>query len=533
MFHCFLPERLENLGYGYKSVRLLGKGAAGSVWLAKASDAKECVAVKTCQTLCPFWQTQMCQRECETFCRTSWGAHPNLIRPCEVRLTPNHVQLVLQHCSGGTLEDYCKHHQITEDLACYFFHQLVSVLEHLHTSRIAYRDMKLENVLLSSRPVAGQPPRLVLCDLGTAKYWKKGAQPSRCGTFVGTPGFMSPQVLASMFNTMGPHSHHTTACDDDSSHHSSTSRSSFSYDARKADIWAVGALLHYMLHQQLPYGYDSFAPLLPPAEALMTLYQLEHERTWKDALGPRGLKHISAEAQDLLDQLLHPDEDQRISIKQIKEHPWFNRPLPAAYSRALEQMQLEYQPPDAVAMQLREQCKGLATAAVDKLFKLSRCPAVLERLRQEDRCISIPLQGAADRYALGGVTSRHSFPSVPAGSSSVGLASMQGLRRQLVNVNAQLGAEAEAVGLKLETQVSSSSSILEPSRLSCSSTGGIQQQQLQQGLERLSCPVSISSKPGAAAEAAVEEDSSKAVSLAGKLATDDTCYLVQISSCSA
>lgn len=106
----------------------------------------------------------------------------------QVRLTGRNVQLVLQHCSGGTLEEYCKHHQVTEDLACYFFHQLVSVLEHLHTSRIAYRDMKLDNVLLSSRPAVGQPPRLVLCDLGTAKSWKKGCQPTRCETFVGTPG---------------------------------------------------------------------------------------------------------------------------------------------------------------------------------------------------------------------------------------------------------------------------------------------------------------------------------------------------------
>lgn len=106
----------------------------------------------------------------------------------QVRLTAGSVQLVLQHCSGGTLEEYCKHHQITEDLACYFFHQLISVLEHLHTSRIAYRDMKLENVLLCSRPAVGQPPRLVLCDLGTAKSWQKGSQPARCETFVGTPG---------------------------------------------------------------------------------------------------------------------------------------------------------------------------------------------------------------------------------------------------------------------------------------------------------------------------------------------------------
>lgn len=345
-----------------------------------------------------------------------------------------------------------------------------------------------------------------------------------------TAGFMSPQVLASMLNTIGCLNLHTTPCDDDSSQHSSTSRSSYSYDARKADIWGVGALLHYMLHQQLPYGYDSFAPLLPPAEALMTLYQLEHELTWRDALGTRGLKPISAEAQDLLDRLLHPDEDQRISIKQIKEHPWFNRKLPAAYTKALEQMSSEHQHPDAVAMQLREQCRNLSMAAVDKLFKLSRCPAVLQRLRQEDRCISIPLQGAAGRYASSVITSRNSFPKLSSCSSSVSLASMQGLRRQLERVSSQLDCEAEAIGLQLEHPVSSSSSIK-----GCQQTVPQQQQQCapapqqQQELARSSCPIDIS-RPGAAA---VGEDSSKAGALAGKLASDDSCYLVHVSSSSA
>lgn len=97
MLQCFVPELLEDLGHGYRSVKLLGKGAAGSVWLAKANDAKECVAVKTCQTLCPVWQTQMCHKECDTLCRTSWGSHPNLIRPYEVR---GHVSI---HADQSTL----------------------------------------------------------------------------------------------------------------------------------------------------------------------------------------------------------------------------------------------------------------------------------------------------------------------------------------------------------------------------------------------------------------------------------------------
>lgn len=511
MFRCILPRWKEEIGHGYRTVHLLGKGASGNVWLAKAHDAKDCFAVKTSQTMCPLWQARMNQRECETLCQIGWGTHPNLIKPYEVRLTASNVQLVLQHCSGGTLEDYCRHHQVTEDLACYFLHQLVSALEYLHTSRIAYRDMKLGNVLLSSKPAVGQPPRLVLCDLGTAKSWKRGAA-TRCETFVGTPGFMSPQVLSSMFNSITACSSHATECDVDASQPSSISRSSYTYDACKADIWSVGALLHYMLHKQLPYGYDSFAPLLPPAEALMTLYQLEHERTWKDALGIHGLKHISTEAQDLLDQLLHPDEKERISIKQIKEHPWYNRPLPTAYTKALEQMQAEQQPLDALAKQLGEQCKNLALQAVDKLYQLSRSPAVLRRLQEEDHCITVPLQGSACRYDTSNISPWYSFSSTSPCSRSVTLSSMQGLRRKLLNVNALLTVEAKAAGLQLDgTDISSCSmppvSIKDPQQ------------------RRVSCPV-------VEAETDVKAESN-GVAVIGKVQGDDTCYMVQVTSCSA
>jgi hypothetical protein len=212
---------------------------------------------------------------------------------------------------------------------------------------------------------------------------------------------MAPQVLASMFNGLNtPRGDNSS----DSSQHSRTSQSSSNtYDARKADIWALGALLHYMLHRQLPYGYDSFAPLLPPQEALLTLLQLENQHTWKDAAGAHGLQPISAEAQDLLDQLLRQDEGQRISIKGIKLHPWFNRQLPAQYARALQEMEAEQAAlnaaaactaADAASSSSAQQVRQLAGEAVDRLFELSRCPAALQRLREQQRCLTVPLSSS-------------------------------------------------------------------------------------------------------------------------------------------
>jgi serine/threonine protein kinase len=305
---------------------------------------------------------------------------------------------------------------------------------------------------------------------------------------------MAPQVLASMFNGLNPSRGDNSS---DSSNHSRTSQSSSNtYDARKADIWALGALLHYMLHRQLPYGYDSFAPLLPPQEALLTLLQLENQHTWKDAAGSHGLQPISADAQDLLDQLLHQDEKQRISIRRIKLHPWFNRQLPAQYARALKEMQDEQAVLSAAAAcnagdanSSSAQVRELAGVAVDRLFELSRCTAALQQLRQQQQCLTVPL------------------------SSSGAEAELQ---QQIVQALQRLDDAAEAVDLQWGTtgigsgaELRSRSSIELRSRL-CNATGmaPMQQQSLKQQQRAQQLQPKVSPPP---------------------LSRDDTCFLVEVS----
>jgi hypothetical protein len=223
---------------------------------------------------------------------------------------------------------------------------------------------------------------------------------------------MAPQVLNSMFNAATPphqqqhHHHHNPAAAAAPAAASAAAASAAaaagrgitegstdtcasdpprgaghlarnSYDATKADVWACGAILHYLLLRCLPYGYSEFAHLVSVRESLLTLWQLE-QTSWRSSVASK-LGRLSPEALDLLDQLLQPDEDARITLAAVRQHPWFTRKLPPMYERSLALM--ERQQAALAAQAAAHPHDGAAwCAAVQQVFALAGSPAALQRL---------------------------------------------------------------------------------------------------------------------------------------------------------
>jgi serine/threonine protein kinase len=63
---------------------------------------------------------------------------------------------------GGTLSHYLCRHPVGEDVARYFFKQLLDAIAFCHARKMVYRDIKPANVLVTGT----QPPFLKLCDFG-------------------------------------------------------------------------------------------------------------------------------------------------------------------------------------------------------------------------------------------------------------------------------------------------------------------------------------------------------------------------------
>jgi serine/threonine protein kinase len=56
----------------------------------------------------------------------------------------------LELASGGELFDYISQTgEFSEDVARYFFHQLIEALDYMNEKGISHRDLKPENVLMS------------------------------------------------------------------------------------------------------------------------------------------------------------------------------------------------------------------------------------------------------------------------------------------------------------------------------------------------------------------------------------------------
>jgi 5'-AMP-activated protein kinase catalytic alpha subunit len=81
----------------------------------------------------------------------------------------------------------------------------------------------------------------------------------------------------------------------------------YKYDGMKSDIWSCGVILFVMLAGYLPFDDDYVDYLFRKIE----------KGKFKMP------KHFSPEAKDLISKILRTKPSKRLTIAQIKKHPWF------------------------------------------------------------------------------------------------------------------------------------------------------------------------------------------------------------------
>ena len=87
------------------------------------------------------------------------------------------------------------------------------------------------------------------------------------------------------------------------------------------DLWSMGVLLYVMLSKSMPFRAKEVDQLLK--QVVKGRFSFRPEDRWK---------HISEDAKDLITKLLTKDTKERLTIKQVKSHPW----CADAIARAIE-----------------------------------------------------------------------------------------------------------------------------------------------------------------------------------------------------
>ncbi|KAK1440357.1 hypothetical protein QVD17_06182 [Tagetes erecta] len=262
----------------YELVKDIGSGNFGVARLMRNKVTKELVAMKYIER-----GHKIDENVAREIINHRSLRHPNIIRFREVVLTPTHLAIVMEYAAGGELFDrICNAGRFSEDEARYFFQQLISGVHYCHFMQICHRDLKLENTLLDGSPA----PRLKICDFG---YSKSSLLHSRPKSTVGTPAYIAPEVLSRK-----------------------------EYDGKMADVWSCGVTLYVMLVGAYPFEDQE-----DPKNFRKTI-----QRIMSVQYKIPDYVHISQECRHLLSRIFVPNASRRISLKDIKSHPWFLKNLP-------------------------------------------------------------------------------------------------------------------------------------------------------------------------------------------------------------
>ena len=184
------------LGETHSVVRLLGRGAVGSVYLALDRVLQRYVAVKVLQR--PLAQDPALRERFLREARTNAGlAHPAIVPVFALVALDDLVYFVMQYVPGDSLATVLRAQgRLPAAEACRILAELAGALDYAHRQRVVHRDVKPENILLHRD--TGMP---MLTDFGVARAISLDAmhpdeQQAERELFWGTPHFMSPEQIA-------------------------------------------------------------------------------------------------------------------------------------------------------------------------------------------------------------------------------------------------------------------------------------------------------------------------------------------------
>ncbi|KPA77376.1 putative protein kinase [Leptomonas pyrrhocoris] len=211
----------------YTKVKAIGKGNMGTCTLARNNEDGQCYVIKQVDlTRLSKKDRQQSLNEARVL---SSLRHPNIINYVDSFLArkSDSLCIVMEFAEGGDLCSRLKKNyrvNLPERQVLDWLIQLVLSLQYIHQRKILHRDVKTQNIFLTSDNL------IKLGDFGIARTLANTYDQAQ--TFVGTPYYLSPELILEK-----PYDH-------------------------RSDVWALGVVLYEVMTMNHPFNAKDMKGLL-------------------------------------------------------------------------------------------------------------------------------------------------------------------------------------------------------------------------------------------------------------------------------
>ncbi|HNX14561.1 MAG TPA: Stk1 family PASTA domain-containing Ser/Thr kinase [Oscillospiraceae bacterium] len=249
-FERYLGKKLDGR---YELREIIGIGGMAVVYSAFDLEQNRKVAVKLLKE--EYLANDEFRRRFKTESKAiSVLSHPNIVKVYDVCLGDRLQYIVMELVDGITLKEFIELQKILSwKDSILFVSQILSALVHAHENGIVHRDIKPQNILLTSSGT------IKVTDFGIAQFMRQNTADN--GRTIGSVHYMSPEQARGD-----------------------------KVDAR-ADLYAVGILLYEMLTGRLPFDSEN-----PAQVAMMQMNAAAVAPRKLNADIPVGLEEIIARA---------------------------------------------------------------------------------------------------------------------------------------------------------------------------------------------------------------------------------------------
>jgi serine/threonine protein kinase len=211
-------KRVQRLG-DFELKKKLGKGGMGEVFLARQLSLDRLVALKTLSKDLAKRDdfVQRFQREARAMAKLD---HANVVKVYAVDSYKGIHFAAIEFIDGRSVQDWLNDmKQLPVGDALHIAIICAEALAHAHEHGMVHRDIKPDNILLTSRGV------VKVADFGLAKVIDEDVSMTQSGTGLGTPLYMAPEQARDA-----------------------------KYVDHRSDIYALGAMTYHMLTGALPFN---------------------------------------------------------------------------------------------------------------------------------------------------------------------------------------------------------------------------------------------------------------------------------------